>query len=292
MFCGSAEIGSKVHLFVYGTLMKSGHMGSSYLDDEEFIGKYVLKGYDLYDIGHFPGIVKGEGRVKGELYRVTLNKLTDIDRYEGEGSLYRRKMVQVQNENKENINAFVYVYNKSVTGKDKIDYKFQPWHRAYHMKKNNKKYVWYVCYGSNINSERFMRYINSCSDKTPPIDEKPIILNYPIYFSNHSRRWDNKGVTFLNAQQKGKSYGKGYLITEEQFDEINILEGPTWYNSVIELGSIDGIAMKTFTHNPKYIGLVAPSVTYLDIIRAGLMKTYPKMSRIDINTYLSDACLR
>ena len=53
-----------------------------------------------------------------------------------------------------------------------------------------------------------MRYINSCSDKTPPIDEKPIILNYPIYFSNHSRRWDNKGVTFLNAQQKENPMGK------------------------------------------------------------------------------------
>ena len=34
-------------------------------------------------------------------------------------------------------------------------------------------YVWYACYGSNINRERFMRYINWCSDTTPPMEDRP-----------------------------------------------------------------------------------------------------------------------
>src|SRR5208337_78464 len=54
--------------------------------------------------------------------------------------------------------------------------------------------VWYASYGSNLCSRRFMYYIEGgqpesasrphpgCRDKTPPKDDQPIKISYPLYF--------------------------------------------------------------------------------------------------------------
>ena len=118
----------QVYLFAYGTLMSTNRSNKTYLDDAKYLGEYVLKDYELFDLGSYPGIVEGNDKVKGELYAVSLDKLADIDQYEGEGSLYTRKMVQVYSERNEKFNAFTYVYNKPITGRIKINYENQPWY--------------------------------------------------------------------------------------------------------------------------------------------------------------------
>ncbi|UNC91239.1 gamma-glutamylcyclotransferase [Candidatus Contubernalis alkalaceticus] len=55
-----------------------------------------------------------------------MDKLPDIDRYEGEGNLYKRKLVQVYSEDNRVFDSYVYVYNHSTAGKVKIDYEHQP----------------------------------------------------------------------------------------------------------------------------------------------------------------------
>ena len=58
-------------------------------------------------------------------------------------------------------------------------------------KYSDEDYVWYACYGSNINYNRFMYYINGdisekystingCVDKSKPIEEKKYIFKCPI----------------------------------------------------------------------------------------------------------------
>ena len=85
-------------------------------------------------------------------------------------------------------------------------------------KYNENEYVWYACYGSNINIDRLMIYINGdqngkfghvegCSDKSKPLEAKPYIFNCSIYFAKHSNRW-NGGVAFLDYEHNGQSYGK------------------------------------------------------------------------------------
>lgn len=278
----------EVFLFVYGTLMTNNRKGQMYLDDAKYLGECTLKGYALYDLGCFPGIVEENDNVKGELYAIPMDRLPDIDRYEGEGVLYKRKMVQVYNDNKEIFNALVYIYNKSTAGKVKIDYEFQPWFEGVVSKINNKNHVWYAAYGSNINRPRFMKYIMGCSDKTPPKDEKSIILSHPIYFSNHSSSWESKGVAFFDTQKQGETYGKMYLITEEQLIEIQEQEGKgrNWYNKIAEVGFEDGVPIKTITHTPRHLEEVIPSRSYLDVIEQGIRETYPKLSDEDINVYL------
>lgn len=121
----------KVYLFVYGTLMRGNKQGETYLDCEEFICNSTLNGYSLYDLGYYPGIIEDkEGKVKGELYAISSEKLPQVDIYEAEGTLYIREKVKVYSDKGEPVEAYVYVYNQSVSGRSKIDYKFQPWHRG------------------------------------------------------------------------------------------------------------------------------------------------------------------
>lgn len=289
----------KIYLFVYGTLMSTNRNNMVYLADSSYIGKGTLNGYDLYDLESYPGIVQGNGKVKGELYAVSLDKLPEIDRYEGEGALYLRKLVQVCSEKNEKYSAFTYVYNKEIKGRIKTEYENQLWYEGIGKKLNENNLVWYACYGSNISKERFMKYIegnklsnreicrSGCSDKTPPREEKPYIFNNPIYFSNNSSTWDNKGVAFLDTNKKGKSYGKMYLITKEQFEEIKMQEGNSsnWYGRTLDLESIDGIPVKTITKAERTDD-VMPSSRYLNIIKTGIHETYPEMSLLDIDAYL------
>jgi len=283
----------EVYLFVYGTLMSNYRQGRTYLDGADFKGKATLNGFALYDLGYYPGIVEDlDGRVKGELYSVSKSKLPQIDNYEAEGTLYKRKVVKINAENGEGVEAYVYVYNKSVEGRAKIDFKEQPWFQG--IADISRNYVWYACYGSNINKERFMKYINQCTDKTPPKDEKPMIIEHPIYFANRSRRWSDKGVAFLDISRKGMCYGKRYLVTREQFEEIHDQEGnyKLWYNKSFDLGSDAGIPIKTITHAPRDLEENIPSSDYLKVIKTGIQATYPNLAEADIDAYLLERFLK
>ena len=284
-----------IHLFVYGTLMKNNRSGMTYLDDARFIGDCTLNGYALYDLGAYPGIVKDyNASVRGELYEVPNHKISDIDKYEGEGYFYKRRTVEVNGANNEIYSAETFVYNQSIENMVKVGYEYQPWHRGVVEKMKSVNYVWYAAYGSNINKSRFMEYIERCSDKTPPVKEEQFIFPHPIYFANRSRNWDYKGVAFLDIEQQGKAYGKLYLVTEEQLEQIHVLEGngPNWYNKMVQIGFEEGLPIKTITHTPRYIDAVSPSQKYLDKIKQGMIETYPLLSEKEIDAYLLEASSR
>ena len=154
-----------------------------------------------------------------------------------------------------------YVYNQPTDMVIKVGYEYQPWHRGVVEKMNRVNYVWYAAYGSNINKLRFMKYIEDCRDKTPPVKEKQFMFSHPIYFANRSGRWENKGVAFLDIEQQGKAYGKLYLVTEEQLEQIHISvgKGPNWYNQMVQIGVEEGLPIKTITHTPRHINDVNPS---------------------------------
>ena len=107
--------GTKV--FVYGTLMR-GERAHSYLSKAEFVGEYRLSDYAIYNLGLYPGIRPKKGCVVyGEVYAVDDRMLRDMDRYEGEGSLYYRTPVTVENDN-DRIDAVAYVYVHEIYGNE------------------------------------------------------------------------------------------------------------------------------------------------------------------------------
>ena len=136
-------------------------------------------------------------------------------------------------------------------------------------------YVWYACYGSNINRERFMRYINNCTDRTEPAEDRPYEFAHPVFFAGTSSIWEGKGKAFLDDTADGHAFGRIFKITDEQYREVKVYEGRD-YTKKVELGMLEGIPVVTFTCRQKpEPERAVPSAEYLEVILSGLRETYP-----------------
>ena len=78
--------------------------------------------------------------------------------------------------------------------------------------------VWYACYGSNLSFERFKEYLDKedCPDHSNPVRSEGFFFPYDIYFAGSSSRW-GRGKAFLDITKPGFSYGRMYLIKQEQY---------------------------------------------------------------------------
>lgn len=167
------------------------------------------------------------------------------------------------------------------------------------------KHIWYACYGSNLLKERFMLYIkgghcrfnnkdyDGCTDKSKPLDDRPYIIPYELYFAQKSPSWSDAGVAFLKPErdENVQTLGRIYLITENQFKEIQCQEGCGWYDLILDLGTFNSIPVKTFTHSSKY-PYVEPSAAYKNVMFLGLQETYPEMTEEGIQMYIEVANMR
>ena len=113
-----------------------------------------------------------------------------------------------------------------------------------------------------------------------------------MYFAKSSPSWEHKSVAFLDCSKPGKSYGRAYLVTQEQFKDIWRQEGPSdnWYGEPIKLEDIDGIPARTFTNKYFLNDFHDVSESYLEVIKLGLKETYPELNDNEINAYI-DKCI-
>lgn len=84
-------------VFVYGSFKDDGHnncvlMGSEYIRDS----RTANASYDLVSFKQFPGVVEGEYKIAGEVYRVDGDTLWTMDIIEGQGEFYRREKITVE----------------------------------------------------------------------------------------------------------------------------------------------------------------------------------------------------
>ncbi len=100
----------KEYVFVYGTLMEGQYNYQRYLYPEKPIAHGCINGYIVLDLGAYPGIVQGQGTVKGEVFEIPCSKLPELDRLESNGSLYDRVWTTVYIEKSKSLPAYVYVY--------------------------------------------------------------------------------------------------------------------------------------------------------------------------------------
>lgn len=150
------------------------------------------------------------------------------------------------------------------------------------------EYVWYACYGSNLSRERFMRYIRECSDQSAPIEDRPFLFEYNIYFAKAASGWDNGGKAFLDDSCPGAAYGRIYKITREQYEQVKTKEGSD-YTKRVSCGIIDGLPVYSFTDTQKNTPTRTPSAKYFTTILTGLKECYGDiLSNSDVD-YLIDA---
>lgn len=136
-----------------------------------------------------------------------------------------------------------------------------------------KEYVWYACYGSNICRQRFMEYINRCDDNTPPVEDRPYEFDYDMYFAKKACIWDDGGKAFLVLSKPGHAYGRIYKVTKEQYEQIRRYEGSD-YTQHVDLGMVSGIPVYTFTDTKTNEERTLPSYRYYKVILQGLRECY------------------
>ncbi len=170
----------------------------------------------------------------------------------------------------------------------------------------NKKYVWYLGYGSNLSRERFLCYIEGgkpefgkirnpgCRDNTLPLEDRPHKIKNLIYFglpddATRTDNWGKGGVAFItpdeSEDENDLTYCRIWKITEDQFEEVRKQEGRKWYDLEIVIGEIDGIPIKTITHSVKVDNFLTPSETYRRTILEGLIETFD-MSIYEADKYI------
>lgn len=165
-------------------------------------------------------------------------------------------------------------------------------------------HIWYVGYGSNLSEQRFLCYIqggtprfgkkhnNGCKDKTLPLENKSIIIHYPLYFAlpssnKETSNWGSGGVAFISPHkdEKSKTYCRMWRITKEQYEEVREQEGRYWYNKPIPLGEDGGVPICTITNEVELNNIIPPSEAYIKTIAIGLKETY-NFNNEKISNYL------
>lgn len=187
--------------------------------------------------------------------------------------------------------------------------------------------IWYACYGSNMDSGRFLIYIqggnlvvngtnrpyDACQkDSSPPRDSEPYIIRRRFYFAEKSKTtWNGHGVGFISNKPNSRSvtYAKLYLISKHQFNHLfeqenagnprNInykdleknrkLDFPTgFYNRIIQLkDSYKNYPILTFT-NKRNLQKNNPMDEYVQLISNGIKATH-NLSDKDILRYIKKA---
>lgn len=264
-----------VNLFVYGSLMKGQH-AHHYLKDAIYLGDYRLPDFVMYDMVSYPSIQQGKGEsVVGEVYQISKDLLPAIDRYEGEGSYYKREKVKVYNSEYRR-SAYVYVFNNAIIG--------EPVREKWGSKMTDR--VWYACYGSNLDEERFKCYIQGgickengkhytgCKiDSSLWTDSRIRRYKGRMYFGNQSSSWEGKGVAFYDSEGGGTTIMRLYNISRQQLHEIRKQEGNSsaWYGKIECLDVEDGLPVYTLTsEEPRPEN--APSERYLSLIERALVE--------------------
>ena len=284
----------KQALFVYGTLMHSGR-AEDLLSGCSFLGKAILKDYAMFDLGSFPGIVSKKGEwTEGELYFTHGSSFRRLDRYEGEGSLYRRELVTVESSFGPK-QAWAYIYLDKPEGSPMRE----PWIA------DDEDVVWYAVYGSNLSKKRFLHYIEGgyfeadgrpytgCTKKQL-VSDRGFRAWFPgqMYFGNKSSRWNHKGVAFYDPDASGKTFMRLYKVTRQQLMEIQVQEGPSakWYGKIQALGiHADGCPIYTLTSEYRH-PVNAPDENYISLIKNALTEENGFI-KSEANRYLAE-CLK
>lgn len=117
-------------VFVYGLLRYGFGLNRKHLSLKQLVGVGYVRGFNIVDLGGYPGAVRGSGIVWGEVYRVPAARLLEMDEDEPG---YQRKRVKVYMdplghlEAPPTVYAYMYVwgervYSCPISGGDFVEY--------------------------------------------------------------------------------------------------------------------------------------------------------------------------
>lgn len=184
--------------------------------------------------------------------------------------------------------------------------------------------VWYVAYGSNLLTERFLAYLqgspagtrfghhDGAADPRPPRDTRSATITHRLYLAGTSQRWGGS-VAFveLASRPDAVTYARGYLISCQQLEAVAGQENGrgsvglperTWdlpegasigldldgkYDALIRLADIDDRPAVTLTTSRDLpAGAAVPA--YEALVRDGL-RSWGPLGDAEIDDYLRRA---
>lgn len=123
-----------IPIFVYGTLREGFYNFERILKGRTTnIQLATIEGYDMLNLGSYPGIITGDNVVHGELLSINpnvylqtlqvLDKLEGYDPSQKSKSLYHREIQKVKLEDGTVVDAYIYIYNRKrgITGFSPIE---------------------------------------------------------------------------------------------------------------------------------------------------------------------------
>ena len=172
--------------------------------------------------------------------------------------------------------------------------------------------VWYVSYGSNMCRSRLAAYLLGGRPKGArrtyvgarhrrmPLEDRAVELPGRLYFAGHSPTWGG-GVAFYDHDEPGPTAARAYRMTAAQFADVAAQEmhrlpqaddpieriviegietgrheaGPGHYETLVEVGRLDGLPMVTFTapHGFDHVPHTTPTGPYLAMLAEGLRES-------------------
>ncbi len=184
------------------------------------------------------------------------------------------------------------------------------------------EHVWYASYGSNMSARRFHHYLqggrpNGASRDYPgardpalPLAVAPVTLGGSVFFAWESPTWGG-GIAFYDADGRGTSYGRAYLLTAGQFADVAAQEmhrppgtdldltglladgqallGPGRYERLLVVGEIEDASVVTFTASwtQDDVELNAPVAAYLRTMAVGLREGHDLDDDVMVDYFLA-----
>lgn len=252
-------------LFVYGSLMY-GFALHFYLKHAHFVGRGFIKGYTLYNLGFYPCIVHGTGKVFGEVYEVNNKTLAAIDKVEGVddqvpsmGLYIRESTTAYFDDYKEEVET--YVYNQPLPKNSKL---IESGDYLRYIGSGGK--INYFAYGANTNirrmNERGIKIISMYAAK---------LFGYSLKFN---KKCDSSCCANIERDHDGVTYGVLYQLPFFALHELDRFEGyPKHYiRRVVRVEVNKKIAYaETYIANSDYITEnCTPNSDYLRFVIRGL----------------------
>jgi len=244
---------------------------SPLLANSTLVGMGFVRG-QLMDIGSFPGLIKGDLPVYGELYEINDETLKQLDYVEGyhesskANSLFVRDQVTVNPlDGSSAIQAITYLYNRSpyrMTNIPHGDY------RRFVAERRSPN-QWYLAYGSNMLSSRLAERVGKLQTQ---------VTGYLEGFKLVFNKRGNDHTAKANVEYVGIDHQcpfVAYLLEPHQMNYLDGYEGVNAHYTRVGLPYFNRLMHKNelgqiYLANPnKVIRTQNPSKDYLRIIKQG-----------------------
>jgi len=256
-------------VFVYGTLLK-GMERASTLINSIYLGPAIIKG-EIFDLGNYPGIKKGDNTVIGELYEVDnktielLDYIEGYNKHEKSSSLYIREETEVYKfSDGQPCKGFTYFYNNQING-NKISHGD---YRRYLLEQKNRE-QWIIAYGSNIGTDRLIERVGEIKEY-----KKGSISNFKLIFNKQGGSNKTVYANIIYTGDNKRCPAVAYKLSPEQILQLDTYEGVPDHYSRISILFYDDFdndrVMQVYIANPnKLVWGIPPEHKYLNYIETG-----------------------